>query len=290
MVNMNEKSKKNNTFEEQLLEMKKKYNRRLISKISFIGIVFALLFAYLFTPLSQVNNYRLQGNLNLNEEEVLDICHIDRDTSLFLIDENECLNLLNNHPLIKKAKINNNIFGLNIEIEEITPILRTNDGNYYFNDGTFKESNFILSPSIPERFVDLCMELPVSLNEFKLSEEDILLFSDIYFSLSEEFRTKIKYYNIYDDKNISFFYFDEYTYEVKITLPNNIKNIDDISYAIDKEAHQRYINEFLSKNDSGLVIKKYQNNLTSFEYYSILVKIEYEFGTNTANYIASPNN
>ena len=290
MVNMNEKSKKNNTFEEQLLEMKKKYNRRLISKISFIGIVFALLFAYLFTPLSQVNNYRLQGNLNLNEEEVLDICHIDRDTSLFLIDENECLILLNNHPLIKKAKINNNIFGLNIEIEEITPILRTNDGNYYFNDGTFKESNFILSPSIPERFVDLCMELPVSLNEFKLSEEDILLFSDIYFSLSEEFRTKIKYYNIYDDKNISFFYFDEYTYEVKITLPNNIKNIDDISYAIDKEAHQRYINEFLSKNDSGLVIKKYQNNLTSFEYYSILVKIEYEFGTNTANYIASPNN
>lgn len=287
---MNEKSKKNNTFEEQLLEMKKKYNRRLISKISFIGIVFALLFAYLFTPLSQVNNYRLQGNLNLNEEEVLDICHIDRDTSLFLIDENECLNLLNNHPLIKEAKINNNIFGLNIEIEEITPILRTNGGNYYFNDGTFKESNFILSSSIPERFVDLCMGLPVSLNEFKLSEEDILLFSDIYFSLSEEFRTKIKYYNIYDEKNISFFYFDDYTYEVKITLPNNIKNIDDISYAIDKEAHQRYINEFLSKNDSGLVIKKYQNNLTSFEYYSILVKIEYEFGTNTANYIASPNN
>lgn len=287
---MNEKSKKNNTFEEQLLEMKKKYNRRLISKISFIGIVFALLFAYLFTPLSQVNNYRLQGNLNLNEEEVLDICHIDRDTSLFLIDENECLNLLNNHPLIKEAKINNNIFGLNIEIEEITPILRTNGGNYYFNDGTFKESNFILSSSIPDRFVDLCMGLPVSLNEFKLSEEDILLFSDIYFSLSEEFRTKIKYYNIYDEKNISFFYFDDYTYEVKITLPNNIKNIDDISYAIDKEAHQRYINEFLSKNDSGLVIKKYQNNLTSFEYYSILVKIEYEFGTNTANYIASPNN
>ena len=290
MVIMNKKQDKSISFEEHLLEKKKSYKKRLISKISFVGIIFALLFIYLFTPLSHVNKYKLSGNLNLTDDDILEICHIDRETSLFLINENKCLELLENHPLIKSAKINNNVFGFKVEIEEITPVLKDMVGNYYFNDGTIKDEAFMNATSIPDHFVDICNELPILLDATNVNDVDIELFANIYFSLSNEFKDKIKYFKIYDNGNIGFFYQEDFNYEVVLSLPSNFESYDDLSYALDKEAQKRYENEFFNKADELLSLKNYQNQSTSFEYYSILVKIEYKFGSKTPSYTVNPNN
>lgn len=63
-------------FEQKIKLIQKKKKRNFIIKLGTIIGIFVLLIVYLLTPLSQVGNYRLSGNLNLSKKDVLKIAHL----------------------------------------------------------------------------------------------------------------------------------------------------------------------------------------------------------------------
>lgn len=288
---MAEKYFLDNNFEEKLNIAKRNHQKSFITRIIIVGILFLILSLYLLTPLSWVGNYSLKGNLNLSKENVLEICHLNKNDSLYLLDEKKAEELLENHPLIKSCEIKNSIFGLKIEIEELTPVLKTFDGDYYFNDASLKTDSFLQNESIPLEIKEIGNSLAV------LTECDSLFlitavkkYSNIYFNISPKYRQEIKYFRVIDSNKYSFFYnFDGYYQEIVIPFNNSITN-EDIAYALDEESISRYLNGIFEDKESTLVKQNYQINQTSFEYYSILVKIEKEFNTGNVRYTAYANN
>ena len=94
---MEEKKVIISNFEDRLTLLRKKEKKNFLVRITIVAFIFLLLIVYLVTPLSQVGNYHLKGNLNLNKNEVLKIAHLNKNTSLFLINEKKCHELLESY-------------------------------------------------------------------------------------------------------------------------------------------------------------------------------------------------
>ena len=108
------------TFEEKLIIRKNKAKTVFIAKLSCIALVFCMVALYFFAPVSQVSNFKLEGNIYFTSSDILEIAHLNKKTSLYSIDTKEVEELLTSHPLIEKSKVKCDFFGLKIKIEEIT--------------------------------------------------------------------------------------------------------------------------------------------------------------------------
>lgn len=280
---------KNLTFEERIKKEQKKQKNRFITKISIIGTLFILLLAYIFTPLSQVSNYHLKGNIYLSSDQVLEICNLKRSSSLFTLNEKKVEDLLNEHPLIDDAKVSTSIFGLDIEIEEKAMIFKYNN-NYYLNDNSILDSDYFDSPMLKDFLLECSEKIPVSLNsdETKFTSKIVSDFSKIFFGISEEYREKIEYVKFISVNELSLFYKDSNNkyLELNLNLPNSIYDYDDISCVLDESKfsiHNSYIEEYY--NQFRINTHEINQNLqTEFEYYTLKVIIEYEFGTKNVKY------
>ena len=122
------------TFEEKLIIRKNKAKTVFIAKLSCIALVFCMVALYFFAPVSQVSNFKLEGNIYFTPSDILEIAHLNKKTSLYSINTKEVEELLTSHPLIEKSKVKCDFFGLKIKIEEIAPLCNY-DGKIYLSNG-----------------------------------------------------------------------------------------------------------------------------------------------------------
>ena len=142
------------SFDNILLMRKNRARSIFLVKIVAIFVIFASVVLYFFAPISQVSNYRLEGNIYFTKQEVLDICFLTKKTSLYKVDKKEVKELLDNHPLIKNSKVSCSIFGFGITFEEICPV-----GKYktsiYMSDGSLLTNDMINDDLIGEHLVSI---------------------------------------------------------------------------------------------------------------------------------------
>lgn len=276
-------------FEQKIKLIQKKKKRNFIIKLGTIIGIFVLLIVYLLTPLSQVGNYRLSGNLNLSKKDVLKIAHLKSNTSLYSIDEKKCEELLLSHPLIDSCKVKTSVFGgLEIKIEEKTPVL-SNDQVYYLNNGELLDNSLLSSPYLGEYLENIISEIPKlvdSSNDSELlNETTISKHGKIYFGVSKDYRLNIEYLKIYQNNMFGYFVkYQEKYYQIVLDFSRDVSSYLDVSYALDKNAFDLYFENIFSNPKVILEEQKFENGQTSFIYYSIKVIIDYEFGSSKAKY------
>lgn len=259
------------TFEEKLNMIHKKKRNTFILKLCIVFSIFSLLIIYLVTPLSQVSNYSLSGNLNFNKQEILEIMHLNKKSNLYFISKKQCDELLNNHPLIKSGKVNISPLGFKVTIEENTPVISQNEV-YYLKDGEIFDNELFSNPLISSYLENLKNNLPICLSSDKLSKKDLTFFSDIYYSLSNEYQNNVKYFKVNDDNTYSFFsLYKENFYEIIYDIPLSMDSFKSIKTPLDKKGFEIYENGLIKGNE--LVEKNYQSEETTFKYYSIKVII-----------------
>lgn len=284
----------NLNFEEQLVKLNNQKKRKFITKIIVIVFMFLTFGIYLFSPLSKISDFTLTGNYFVNKIDVLKILNVSSNTSLYSVDEDEYEKALNNHPLIKSSKVSVSVFGLKVEIEEIAPVLKTGSNDFYCNDGEIRNyDNAFTTCLMPSHYLEEIDKLPVYLNSnnHQLTKSEVCFIQDVYYTLSEEYRNKITYFDYSDEYRYSYFFnlTNDTLYEVVVEFNSSLKESENIAFALDSTAQQNYYKDFLDNPNINLTLKNYQNGETSFEYYSILVKIEYEFGNKKIRYNVSPN-
>ena len=284
----------NLNFEEQLVKLNNQKKRKFITKIIVIVFMFLTFGIYLFSPLSKISDFTLTGNYFVNKIDVLKILNVSSNTSLYSVDEDEYEKALNNHPLIKSSKVSVSVFGLKVEIEEIAPVLKTGSNDFYCNDGEIRNyDNAFTTCLMPSHYLEEIDKLPVYLNSnnHQLTKSEVCFIQDVYYTLSEEYRNKITYFDYSDEYTYSYFFnlTNDTLYEVVVEFNSSLKESENIAFALDSTAQQNYYKDFLDNPNINLTLKNYQNGETSFEYYSILVKIEYEFGNKKIRYNVSPN-
>lgn len=285
--------KENLSFEEQLTKFDNLKKRKFITKIFVIIFIFLTFFVYLVSPLSTIQNFSLKGNYFISKNDILNILNVSKHYSLYLIDNQEFKNKLNDHPLIKSSQVSVSIFGLNIEIEERSPVLKVNENEFYFNDNTIRNKDDFTS-LISDQLLEKVNNLPtyLNVNDHQLTLKEINHLQDIYFKLSTSYQQAIKYINVISENQYGFFfeYGDNLLYEIVVKFNNNLCESLNIAYALDKNAQSNYYTEFLEFPDDKLVLKSYQNEEITFQYYSIIVTIEFDFGNNKVRYDAAANN
>ena len=284
----------NLNFEEQLIKLNNQKKRKFITKIIVIVFMFLTFGIYLFSPLSKISDFTLTGNYFINKIDILKILNVSSNTSLYSVNEDEYENRLNNHPLIKSSNVSVSVFGLKVEIEEIAPVLKTGSNDFYCNDGEIRNyDNAFTTCLMPSHYLEEIDKLPVYLNSnnHQLTKSEVCFIQDVYYTLSEEYRNKITYFDYSDEYRYSYFFnlTNDTLYEVVVEFNSSLKESENIAFALDSTAQQNYYKDFLDNPNINLTLKNYQNGETSFEYYSILVKIEYEFGNKKIRYNVSPN-
>ena len=284
----------NLNFEEQLIKLNNQKKRKFITKIIVIVFMFLTFGIYLFSPLSKFSDFTLTGNYFINKIDVLKILNVSSSTSLYSVNEDEYEKRLNNHPLIKSSNVSVSVFGLKVEIEEIAPVLKTGSNDFYCNDGEIRNyDNAFTTCLMPSHYLEEIDKLPVYLNSnnHQLTKSEVCFIQDVYYTLSEEYRNKITYFDYSDEYKYSYFFnlTNDTLYEVVVEFNSSLKESENIAFALDSTAQQNYYKDFLDNPNINLTLKNYQNGETSFEYYSILVKIEYEFGNKKIRYNVSPN-
>lgn len=284
----------NLNFEEQLIKLNNQKKRKFITKIIVIVFMFLTFGIYLFSPLSKISDFTLTGNYFINKIDILKILNVSSNTSLYSVNEDEYEKGLNNHPLIKSSNVSVSVFGLKVEIEEIAPVLKTGSNDFYCNDGEIRNyDNAFTTCLMPSHYLEEIDKLPVYLNSnnHQLTKSEVCFIQDVYYTLSEEYRNKITYFDYSDEYKYSYFFnlTNDTLYEVVVEFNSSLKESENIAFALDSTAQQNYYKDFLDNPNINLTLKNYQNGETSFEYYSILVKIEYEFGNKKIRYNVSPN-
>lgn len=283
---MEEPLKEQETFQNNIALLNSKQKKKMITKIVAVLLLFTFLLIYLFCPLSQVKNSRINGNLNLTKNQVLEIAHLKKSDSLFFIDEEKCEELLNNHPLIESSKVKSSISGLSISINELTPLLN-HDGEFYLNNGEILTDSLLSSPLVNEFLNEIILTIPNDLTSdlSLLTRENLSTLTSVYFQLTDEEKEKIEYFRFVGSNEYSFFYSfdDEYKFEIDLLFPENRIIPEDIAYGINSSSLKKYINVIKEYSFSKIDFKK--NEDTLFKYYSIKVIIKYnDFGSSKVIY------
>ena len=291
---MNEEINEKNGFEKEIELRKSKRKRKNIFKLSLVGFVFLMLVIYLFTPLSQVRTLSLKGNLNFSEEQVLEISTLERKDSLYFIKAKDIENKLNENPLIKSSEVHVRLDGVHVEIEELTPVLKLND-TFYLNDGNTLDNTLLVDPNLGEYLTNITNGIPnIISNQDTITKEKIKSFSTIYFLLTKEERSQIKHVRFFNDNplKIALFYQDETMLKEIVTeIPLGTKDYKNIAKMFNRESLTGYQNGIFENevNFNKLTLQNYENEGTSFEYYSIKVIMDI-VSNHDVRYHVVPNN
>lgn len=290
---MEEPLKEQETFQNQIILLNRKQKKKMIVKIIIVLLLFTIFGVYMLCPLSQVRNSKVKGNLNISKKQILEIAHLDYKDSLYFVDEKKCESLLNNHPLIDSSKVKTSILGLSIEVDELTPLLN-HKGDYYLNNGAVLDENLLSSPLVGDFLNEIITSIPKDLTSdlSLLNKDNLSSLTSVYFLLDDLEKESIEYFRFLGKNEFSFFYSfnHNYKFEVDLIFPENKIIPEDIAFGIDSSFLNEYIQVINAYKDSFTLLKFMENDELLFEYYSIKVKMKYEFGTDQVKYDVYRNN
>ena len=266
------------TFEEKLIIRKNKAKTEFIAKLACIALVFCMVALYFFAPVSQVSNFKLEGNIYFTSSDILEIAHLNKKTSLYSINTKEVEELLTSHPLIEKSKVKCDFFGLKIKIEEIAPLCNY-DGKIYLSNGevvTEEMKNNELYGSFLVSNLDKTYR--ADFNPTEIRNKQLEHFNSIWIHASEKAKQKIAFFDIEDEYwdcvylysgNENYYYrikfFDDFDSDITtFTELFSEQHIDDIFKAFDS---------FMNKEECKLFSKvSVDSDLLDKDFYSIIVR------------------
>lgn len=83
---------------------KKKANRRLLFYL-FLFFILITIIVYLQSPLSNVDEVKVNGNNNVDEAEIINMSEITEDTNIWTINSKQVQEVILTHPIIKSVKM-----------------------------------------------------------------------------------------------------------------------------------------------------------------------------------------
>lgn len=182
----------------------KKYNKRRIFflvRLSFVLLILIMLLLYFVTPISRVSSYSLTGNYYLQDEDILNILNIDRNSFLFKIDERKKEKDLSDYPLIKSGDIDVSFFSLKINLNEISPCLKEGNKDQYkiiLKDGSIMDKSLLEDEIVGQRLKEIVSHLPFILTSLeKYSSNESI--SKMILSLAINMIAKYHFYPSYCD-------------------------------------------------------------------------------------------
>ena len=156
--------------------MKKK--KRKIKLKSFI-IVFAILIISALIILGyrslHIKNIYVKGNNILKESEIISLANLDDYPNIYLVSKEDIKNNLLKNLFIKNVKVIKTFLGkITIEIEENSPLYKSNDGNYTLSDGRIYEGDKTFNVPILNNEVNIDV-IDNFVNKLNLINKDILI-------------------------------------------------------------------------------------------------------------------
>ena len=252
-------------FEKKIRSLQRKKKRNLIIKIVSACLTLVLIVVYFLLPVSQVYNSRVSGNIHYTQEEILSIAGIKNKDSLYLISKDKIINNLKASPLIEdnSVKVSITPLGLNIELEEVVPVIYYNE-NKYLSNGKILDEDLLKSkdPLIGDYLYLHTQNLIPTFSkpyDDKFIESRLSHLSKLILSLSQESKDLI-YGVSYDSNNYYYNFYYQTGLEdgtiLKIVF-DSAKKIEDLNVIVEKEKVERYIS-YLSNS-------KTKDNFVSFE-------------------------
>lgn len=109
-----------------------KCKKRRRKRIYIVLVVWAIIFTYMFTPLSKVN-LKVSGNVYYTEEELMKLSYISEKQYWWLLDTKSAKKVLDSYEFIDSVKFRKSFFGVKLELNEIYPI-GVRNGLYVMNN------------------------------------------------------------------------------------------------------------------------------------------------------------
>lgn len=177
-----------------------------------LGIAFFLLLSfsiYLLSPVSSISNMTLVGNVYFTNEDIYKIINKNKKSSLFSINEHNVNEMLIAHPLIKKARTEVGLLGVNISIIE-NAISYQYEQRYYMVYGENYsqaeiDDNLIIDDYISSHMIDIT-NLPLIINNPAQIDRDYLSTYANITSLTTRINHTIKFIEPSADKKSFIFY------------------------------------------------------------------------------------
>lgn len=236
-------------FENKIRLLQKKKKRNLIVKIISASLTFILILAYFILPISRVSNSVINGNVNYTHDQILSIAGIDKKDSLYLISKDDIEKKLIDSPLIKddSVKVRLSPGGLKIELEEIVPILKYENGIYMSDgnvlDDSIRQSKDPLVSDYLFTHTQNLVQLYSKPFEEKFTSSRVSHLSKLVLKLSEDELSKIAGIS-YDSTNYYYnFYFNTGLEDgtlLKIVF-DSAKSVDTLIEIIRQEKVDQYI-------------------------------------------------
>ena len=260
------------TKTEYQILLEKKNKSEMISFIIRIVIVilsFLLVALYLLTPISSMAIMNLNGNIYLNNQDVLSLIHHEENDSIYSLDDKEALELLNAHPLIENAKIDITPFTLNVSFDECAPSAKY-DEDVYHTLG-YKFTNEEYENEIIKSYFEkhqLFLATYISSPEGKNVEVNSKLL--LVTALTNKLNKIIHYVDIInEDKTLVFYYYasENLPYvRVKIDINEFSKvSVNKLSSLVNKECIDKLVMTLYK--DSSIEIKKMTIGEKEISYY-----------------------
>ena len=216
-----------------------KCKKRRRKRIYIVIVVWAIIFAYMFTPLSKVN-LKVSGNVYYTKNELMKMSYISDSELWWLLDTKKAKKVLDSYEFIENVKFRKSLFGVKLEINEIYPVGIKNDFYVMNNNEMVGLGDYDLN----EKVVDL-----TSFNNIEDGQLDI--FVNKYSNIKLDIRNDFYDIEIVEDSN-------SYKY-VKI-----YGNNDEIGYFIVK-VDLVYLNTKFNGNKYNKIIDNASKNNVQYE-------------------------
>ena len=183
-----------------------KCRKRRKKRIIVIVVIWALFFAYLFSPLSKIN-LRVEGNVYYTKEELMTMANLKKNNHWWLVDTKKADKVLESYAFIDSVSITKSILGVKININEIYPIAIKDDKLVMNNKTYIERSEYELNEKITTlaSFDDVGdSDIDYLINKYR----DVSLDVRNHFTKVEVVRysSEYAYVNLYGyDSNIGYF-------------------------------------------------------------------------------------
>ena len=116
-----------------------KYKKRKKKRILIVLVIWAIVFVYLFTPLSKVN-LKVEGNVYYSKQDLMSMTYVNKNDYWWLVDTKKAKKVLESYEFIDSVNFSKSLLGIKLNINEIYP-LGIKDGKYVLSNGQLIEKD-----------------------------------------------------------------------------------------------------------------------------------------------------
>lgn len=120
---------------EEIKTQSKRNHTSIIIRSFFSLAIMSLLATYLFSPLGKVKINNLSGNYYLNKDDVIRLSGLSNDSSLLKVNVEKTMLKLNESPYISRSRINWHLTYVNVYVDEVAPIAKSEDDEILLTNG-----------------------------------------------------------------------------------------------------------------------------------------------------------